>query len=99
VELYLLIERIKLWISRNGTLHGIKSLQKNGEIMQITTHCNKSFVVRDSRNSRAARYMRQKFYSQVCPKCGIPEWKLEKFSATRFNRHHGSNLKHPRKTD
>ncbi len=62
--------------------------------MRITTHCNKSFVVNNSRNSRAARYMRQKWYQKACPKCGIPDWKLEKFTATRFNRHHGSDLMH-----
>ena len=96
VELFLLIDRVKLWISRSGTLHGIKSLERNGELARITTHCHKTFVVRDSRNSRAARYMRQKWYKTVCPTCAIPDWKLEKFSATRFNRHHGSDLKKPK---
>ena len=91
-----MIERVKLWISRSGTLHGIRSLQDQGEVMLITTHCNRTFVVKNSRNSRAARYMRQKWYQSVCPKCGIPEWKLEKFSATKFNRHHGSDLSHSR---
>lgn len=86
------MEKIKLWCSRSGQLHGIKTMEVNGEIAQVTTHCNKTFVVRNSRSSRSARYLRQKWFTGVCPACGVPEWKLEKFSATRFSRHQGSYL-------
>ena len=92
VGLFLLLEKIKLWPSRKGLLHGIKSIEKFGDQACITTHCNKSFMVNHSRNSRAARCLRNKLVKDVCPACGVPQWKLVKYSSTRFSRHHGSTL-------
>ena len=98
VELFKLIDKIKLWPSRQGILHGIKSIEKMGEQARITTHCNKTFMVNNSRNSRAARWLRNKWFGKVCPICKIPDWKLEKYSATRFRRHYGSMLLDENKT-
>lgn len=92
VELFKLIDKIKLWPSRKGILHGIKSVENMGPQARITTHCGKTFVVNDSRNSRAARWLRNKWFGKVCPVCKVPDWKLEKYSATGFKRHYGSLL-------
>jgi pyrrolysyl-tRNA synthetase-like protein len=92
VELFRLIDKIKLWPSRKGILHGIKSIENIGDQARITTHCNKTFMVNDSRNSRAARWLRNKWFKAVCPACRVPEWKLEKYSSTLFKRHYGSLL-------
>jgi pyrrolysyl-tRNA synthetase-like protein len=92
VELFRLIDKIKLWPSRKGLLHGIKTIEKMGDQARLTTHCNKTFIVTDSRNSRAARWLRNKWFKGVCPTCRIPEWKLEKYSSTQFRRHYGSYL-------
>ena len=92
VELYLLIDKIKLWPSRRGVLHGIKSVNKIGEMAEIITHCNKQFKIYNSRHSRAARWRRNKWFSDICSECGIPSWKLEKYSATQFKRKYGSSL-------
>jgi pyrrolysyl-tRNA synthetase-like protein len=92
VALFRLIDKIKLWPSRSGTLHGIRAIEKIGDQAQITTHCNKTFLANDSRNSRAARWLRNKWFKDVCPICRIPDWKLEKYSSTQFKRHYGSAL-------
>ena len=92
VELFRLIEKIKLWPSRKGLLHGIKSVEEIGEQAKITTHCNKTFVVNNSKTSRAARWLRNKWFKSACPECAVPQWKQEKYSSTRFKRHHGSFL-------
>jgi pyrrolysyl-tRNA synthetase-like protein len=92
VHLLRLIEKIKLWPSRKGILHGIRSIDKLGEQARVTTHCNKAFLINNSRNSRAARWLRNKLFIGVCPQCGIPEWKMEKYASTRFSRHQGSLL-------
>ncbi len=92
VHLLRLIEKIKLWPSRKGILHGIRSIEKRGDQAIVTTHCNKAFLINNSRNSRAARWLRNKLFIGVCPKCGVPEWKLEKYDSTRFKRHQGSLL-------
>jgi len=92
VELFRLIDKIKLWPSRKGVLHGIKIIDKMGDRARVTTHCNKTFMVTNSRNSRAARWLRNKWFEGVCKHCAVPEWKLEKYSSTRFKRHYGSLL-------
>lgn len=94
VELFLLLDKIKLWPSRTGILHGIRSVERKGEYAEITTHCGKTFRVYNSRNSRAARWLRNKWVSRPCRDCGIPEWKLEKYSTTFFAQHYGSDLRH-----
>ncbi len=93
IELFRLIEKIKIWPSRRGLLHGIKTIESLGDQAKITTHCNKTFIVSNSRNGRAARWLRNKWFKGVCPACGVPQWKLEKYASTRFRRHHGSLLK------
>jgi pyrrolysyl-tRNA synthetase-like protein len=87
-----LIEKIKLWPSRTGVLHGIRSIERHGDMAVITTHCQRSITANNSRNSRAARWLRNKLFFRVCVACRIPDWKLEKFNATRFHRHFGSQL-------
>jgi pyrrolysyl-tRNA synthetase-like protein len=93
VELFRLIEKIKIWPSRRGLLHGIREIRIVGDQARITTHCGKTFMVHNSRNSRAARWLRNKWFRGVCPACGVPQWKLEKYAATQFRRHHGSSLR------
>lgn len=92
VELFRLIDKVKLWPSRQGRLHGIKTIEKMGDQARITTHCNKMFMVNNSRNSRAARWLRNKWFTGVCGACGVPDWKLAKYSSTQFKRHYGSLL-------
>lgn len=94
VELFLLLDKIKLWPSRTGILHGIRNVEKKGEYAEITTHCGKTFLIYNSRNSRAARWLRNKWVSKSCKDCKIPEWKLEKYSTTFFAQHYGSDLTH-----
>ena len=92
VELFRLIDKIKLWPSRRGLLHGIKTVEVIGEQARITTHCSETFMIRNSRNSRAARWLRNKWFKGVCGTCRVPEWKLSKYSATYFKRQYGSDL-------
>jgi pyrrolysyl-tRNA synthetase-like protein len=92
VELFRLIDKIKLWPSRQGLLHGIKTIEISGDQARVTTHCNKTFMITNSRNSRAARWLRNKWFKGVCGTCRVPEWKLAKYSATYFKRRYGSDL-------
>jgi len=91
--LFKLIEKIKLWPSRTGSLHGIRSIKISGETATLTTHCNKKFMVNNSKKSRAARWLRNKWFTQLCPECRIPDWKIEKYSATKFTKKQGSWLR------
>ena len=92
VELFRLLDKVKLWPSRKGVLHGIKSIEILGDQARITTHCNKTFVSNNSRKGRAARSLRNRWFKSVCPVCGVPGWKMAKYVSTRFSRHYGSAL-------
>lgn len=83
-SLYALINKIKLWPARSGTLHGIKNIEPMGKQLQITTHCGESFIVYNSKNSRSARWLRNRWSTCACKACRIPDWKLSKYSATVF---------------
>ncbi len=83
-SLYSLINKIKLWPSRAGVLHGLKSVEQKGDRLEITTHCGEEFVVYNSKNSRSARWLRNRWCTYPCPKCKIPEWKMSKYSSTVF---------------
>lgn len=92
VDFINLVDKIKLWPSRGGTLHGIKSMTRRGDTAEIVTHCNRYFIINNSRHSRAARWMRNKWYFGVCQSCRVPEWKLQKYSSTIMSQHYGSHL-------
>lgn len=88
-DLYYLIDRIKLLPSRKGILHGVRSVKCRGNVMTIITHCNQKVCVRYSKNSRLARWLRNKWYEKPCPSCRVPGWKLEKYSRTSFVKESG----------
>ncbi len=99
VELFLLLDKMKLWPSRTGILHGIREVEKRGDYAQVTTHCGKTFRVYNSKASRAARWLRNKWVEKPCKDCKVPQWKLEKYSSTFFSTHYGSDLKVRDKTE
>jgi pyrrolysyl-tRNA synthetase-like protein len=92
VEFFRILKKIKMWPSRRGILHSIYTFNELGHYAEIITHCGKRFTVRNSKNSRAARWLRNKWFRKPCPACAIPEWKMEKYASTFFSRHYGSTL-------
>lgn len=88
-SLFQLIDKIKLWPARSGILHGVKSVENRGKSMVVTTHCGETFVVWNSRTSRSARWLRNRWCKCPCPKCRVPDWKLQKYSNTVFSDHAG----------
>jgi pyrrolysyl-tRNA synthetase-like protein len=93
IPLFRLVDKVKLWPSRRGILHGVKTFEVRGSYAYITTHCDRQMVVHDSKTSRAARWLRNKYFFTACPECRIPEWKLQKYGATHFKRKYGSHLR------
>ncbi|MCP3889688.1 MAG: hypothetical protein GY702_12560 [Desulfobulbaceae bacterium] len=83
-KLFNVINKIKLWPSRNGNLHGVRSIEVTGNVAKITTHCNKEFYQKNSLNSRAGRWLRNKWYVKPCSACQVPDWKMETCSFLRF---------------
>lgn len=83
-SVYRLVSKIKLWPARSGILHSVKNIERCGGLLTITTYCGEVFTVNDSKNSRSARWVRNRWYQKPCAKCGIPEWKLSKYATTVF---------------
>lgn len=83
-ELFNVLQKIKLWPSRTGKLHGIRSIVQKGAYIEFVTHCGNKLQIKDSKTSRVSRWLRNKWYVQACPQCKVPGWKLEKFSSTSF---------------
>lgn len=88
---FFIIARIKLWPSRKGFLHGVRSVKRTGNMMTIITHCDQKLQVRCSKKGRVARWIRNKWYERPCKRCRVPAWKLKKYSETSFI----SDLRHP----
>ncbi|WP_133968740.1 pyrrolysine--tRNA(Pyl) ligase small subunit [Eubacterium limosum] len=84
-NIYRIVSKIKLWPARSGVLHSVKTIERKGGLTTITTYCGETFTVWDSKNSRSARWLRNRWYREPCPKCGIPDWKLSKYSTTVFS--------------
>jgi len=92
-SLYHLIDTVKLWPSRKGVLHGVKSVIKKGEMIIVTTHCGETFEVYDSKNSRSSRWLRNRWCVEPCQKCHVPAWKIKKYSETIFTNSVGRSRK------
>jgi len=93
VDFFRLLEKVKLWPSKSGLLHGIKEITIKGDYAEIITHCGQTFMITNSKNSRAARWLRNKWYRGTCEKCKVPEWKIKKYSTTCFTERYGTELK------
>jgi pyrrolysyl-tRNA synthetase-like protein len=91
-NLLAMVTKIKLWPSRRGILHGVKSIIPTNYGFEITTHCGLVFKARDSANSRASRWLRAKQYASACQSCRVPDWKIEKYGATVFSKRLGRTL-------
>ena len=91
-ELHPLIDKIKLWPSRSGVLHGVRKVKLRGQYIEVETHCGNVFRTHNSRKSRAARWLRNKWAVTPCKNCKVPEWKLTKYTNTFFSPHYGKNF-------
>lgn len=78
--LFDLVNKIKLWPSKSGLLHGVREAENLGAFIRVTTYCGETIMAKPSRRSRAARWLRNRWKKEVCPRCGIPSWKVERYA-------------------
>lgn len=83
-DLFSLLNKMKLWPSRSGLLHGIKTIEVRGKYAQLILYCGEELTVKNSKNSRAARWLRNTMMIEPCKGCEVPDWKLEKYANTTF---------------
>ena len=85
-ELYTMMDKAMLFVTKNGKLHGIKSLGRKGAFILLYTHCDQEFKIRDSRNSKTARWLRNGYVHRSCKSCDIPRWKVAKFKGKGYRK-------------
>jgi pyrrolysyl-tRNA synthetase-like protein len=81
-HLYDLVDKINLWPSRSGLLHGVKEAENLGSFIRITTYCGKAIMAKPSKRSRSARWLRNHWKKEICAGCAIPTWKVERYART-----------------
>jgi len=68
-----LIEKYKIYPSRNRVMHNVKSVQQCGLMLHLTLNCGMKIIVKDSKRGRGARWIKQMVYWCECKQCGFVE--------------------------
>ncbi len=68
-----LIEKRRLYTSRNRIVHQVKEVQHVGVMMYITLDCGMKVIVRDSSRGRAGRWLNEMIYWSECKHCCFTE--------------------------
>ncbi len=58
-----------IFVSRSGALHTVVSIEARPVGLKITTGCGQCIQVRDSRRSRASRWLRKGWMRKLCKDC------------------------------
>jgi pyrrolysyl-tRNA synthetase-like protein len=84
--LYNLVAKVKLWPSKSGVLHGVRSVENLGIKLRIITYCGDVILLKNSRRGRGHRWIRNRYEATTCHRCGIPSWKIERFLKGRLSQ-------------
>ncbi|NIS68763.1 MAG: hypothetical protein GTO12_07345, partial [Proteobacteria bacterium] len=63
--------------------------------IRVTTYCKEIILVKDSRRSRVARWLRNRWVVTVCKDCRVPEWKVKRFLRGRKEWRSNSHERFP----
>ncbi|MBP1909574.1 pyrrolysine--tRNA(Pyl) ligase [Methanolobus bombayensis] len=75
-----LISKNGLWVSRNGRLHGVKKCETSQKYIRIEMDCGDIVTVRNSKNSRSARALRNHKFQKPCKRCRLSDDRINEFS-------------------
>jgi len=68
-----LIEHYMVYPSRRRILHKVRDVKYSGDLLHLTMACGINVRVRNSKRSRAARWIAKMIYWEPCRYCGIPK--------------------------
>ena len=74
-----LVNEFGIFISRSGKLHKVSSINEFGNYVKLLTKCGQYIIVRNSRRSKAARWIRNGWIKRPCKGCKIKGEDLSKF--------------------
>lgn len=74
-----LVAELGFFVSRSGKLHKVSSMDEYGNYVRLLTKCGQCIAVRNSRRSKAARWIRNGWMRQICKGCKIKSGELSRF--------------------
>ena len=74
-----LVNELGFFISRSGRLHKVSSMVEQGDYLKLSMKCGQCIIVRDSRQSRATRWLKNKWMKKPCRGCKIQSGDLSRF--------------------
>ncbi|MEM3437132.1 MAG: pyrrolysine--tRNA(Pyl) ligase small subunit [Nitrososphaerales archaeon] len=75
-----LINELGFFVSRSGRLHKISSIIGYGDYLKLSMKCGQCMIVRNSRRSKAARWLKNKWMKKPCKSCKINAGDLLRFT-------------------
>jgi len=75
-----LVGELGFFVSRSGSLHKVSSMAEQGDYLEISMKCGQCIIVRDSRQSRATRWLKNKWMRKPCRGCKIKSGDLSRFT-------------------
>lgn len=74
------VSEIGFFVSRSGRLHKVSSILEHGDFLRLSMRCGQCIFVRDSRQSRATRWLKNGWMRKPCRGCKIKSGDLSKFT-------------------
>gem|GEM_PF-4560246 len=81
-----LAKKYMVWVSRSGLLHELTSIELKGRTVIMHSKCGQILKASNSRRSRAARWLRHKWYYKPCKRCKIPDERLKSFGGRMLRK-------------
>lgn len=75
-----LVNELGFFVSRSGRLHKTSSITRHGDYLKLSMKCGQCIIIRDSRQSRATRWLRNKWMKKPCRGCKIKTEDLSRFT-------------------
>jgi pyrrolysyl-tRNA synthetase-like protein len=75
-----LVDELGFFISRTGRLHKVSSMVEQGYYVRLSMKCGQCTIVRNSRQSRATRWLRNKWMRKPCRGCKIKSGDISRFT-------------------
>ena len=80
-KIFEIVKELGFFISRSGKLHKIVSIEEYGYNLKLHTACGQYIVIRNSKRSKAARWIRNKWLKNTCKGCKIKSSETREYSS------------------
>lgn len=79
-KIFEIVKELGFFISRSGKLHKIVSVEEYGYNLKLHTACGQYITIRNSKRSKATRWIRNKWLKTICKGCKIKSSEISEYS-------------------